>query len=96
MASYFIAVGTFDLMAVRYFTNKEVSYCFERPSRLSTRHFKALFHFSSTEVQTLWNELNERAREREVKMPLPFKAEHLLFGLYYLKVYPTWDLMAIV
>ena len=92
MASYFIAVGTFDLFAVRYFTNKDVSYCFERPSRLSARHFKALFHYSSTEIQTLWNELNERARE--LKGALPFKPEHLLFGMYYLKVYPTWDLMA--
>ena len=81
----------FDLYAVKFFTNQNISWALDKPSRLSDRKFKSLFLFSVEEVTTLW----EFFEETNKRGTLPFsKPEHLLWALYYLKVYPTWDQMA--
>ena len=87
----YVSKGMFDLYAVKFFTNQNISWAFDKPSRLSERKFKSLFLFSVEEVTELWEffeDTNKRA--------LPFhKPEHLLWALYYLKVYPTWDQMSL-
>jgi hypothetical protein len=86
----FVSQACFDLWALKLFTNKDLSDILEKPSKLCTRHFKALFLYTSREVYELWTELNQRDGH------LPFhRPEHLLWTLYYLKVYPTWDQMAV-
>jgi hypothetical protein len=85
----FVSQACFDLWAVKGFTNRELSFCFEKPSRLSKRHFKSLFLYSSREVAALWATLDKR-HDFRLKHP-----EQLLWGLYYLKVYSTWDQMAV-
>jgi DDE superfamily endonuclease len=86
----FVSKACFDLWAVRCFTNQELRFCYENPSKLSTRHFKSLFLYSSAEVTALW-----RSLEMKPDFPLP-RPEHLLWTLYYLKVYPTWDNFAMI
>ena len=86
----YVSKGCFDLYAVKFFTNQNISWSFEKPSRLSDRHFKSLFLLSVDEVTILWEFLDDN-----YKKTMPFtRPEHLLFALYYLKVYPTWDQMA--
>jgi hypothetical protein len=84
----FISKADFDLWAVKCFTNQYLSFCFEKPSKLSERHFRSLFLYSSEEVAALWATLYKRS-----DFPLT-RPEELLWALYYLKVYPTWDQMA--
>jgi hypothetical protein len=85
----FVSAGCFNLYAVRYFTNKDISWAFDKPSRLSSRKFKSLFLYNVKEVVKLWDALCNR------RGTLPFnRPEQLLWTLYYLKVYPTWDQMA--
>ena len=75
------------MFAVKYFTNSELSWAFEKPSRLSSCKFKSLFLLSVGDVAALWKRLDAE--------PLPFhQPEHLLWALYYMKAYPTWDQMA--
>jgi hypothetical protein len=83
----FVSQACFDLWAVKSFTSRELN--FEEPSRLSTRHFKAMFLYTSREVAALWATLDKR-HDFPLKRP-----DQLLWGLYYLKVYPTWDQMAV-
>jgi hypothetical protein len=85
----FVAEGVFNILAVRYFTNCEISWAFEEPSQLSDRKFKSLFLFTVRDVKRLWDVLHRRDKT------VSFRPEQLLFGLYYLKVYPTWDQMAL-
>jgi hypothetical protein len=83
----YIAAGVFELFAVKYFTNREISWAFDKPSRLSNHKFKSLFLYNVRDVRALWAKLDEG--------DMPFNhPEHLLWTLYYLKVYPTWDQMA--
>jgi hypothetical protein len=85
----FVSAACFNLYAVRYFTNKDISWAFDKPSRLSSRKFKSLFLYNVKEVVKLWDALCNR------RGTLPFnRPEQLLWTLYYLKVYPTWDQMA--
>ena len=85
----FVSAGCFNLYAVKYFTNKDISWAMEKPSRLSARKFKSLFLLNVKEVAALWDNLDKR------RGTLPFnRPEQLLWALYYLKVYPTWDQMA--
>ena len=86
-AKYVHLFRLFNLFAVKYFTNREISFSFEKPSCLSNRKFKSLFLLSVHDVAALWRTLDEKK--------LPFNCpEHLLWALYYMKVYPTWDQMA--
>jgi hypothetical protein len=85
----FMSAQCFDLWALKCFTNKDLSDILEKPSRLCNRHFKSILLYNVNEVTKLWNELSRRG-------DVPFdRPEHLLWTLYYLKVYPTWDQMAI-
>jgi hypothetical protein len=85
----FVSAACFNLYVVRYFTNKDISWAFDKPSRLSSRKFKSLFLYNVKEVVRLWDNLVQR------RGTLPFnRPEQLLWALYYLKVYPTWDQMA--
>jgi hypothetical protein len=85
----YISKGCFNLFAVKYFTNMEICWESDRPSRLSVRKFKSLFLYTAKEVASLWENLDRRHGI------LPFhRPEHLLWTLYYLKVYSTWDQMA--
>ena len=86
----FVSAGCFNLYAVKYFTNQNISWAMEKPSQLSSRKFKSLLLYSVEEVTLLWDWLGRR------RGTLPFnRPEQLLWGLYYLKVYPTWDQMAL-
>jgi hypothetical protein len=86
----FVSAGCFNLYAVKYFTNQDISWAFEKPSRLSSRKFKSLFLLNVKEVVKLWDTLVHR------RGTLPFnRPEQLLWALYYMKVYPTWDQMAL-
>jgi hypothetical protein len=85
----FVSAGTFNLYAVKYFTNQEISWAFDKPSQLSACKFKSLFLFSVDEVLSLWKNLEGTPSTESFNRP-----EHLLWTLYYLKVYPTWDQMA--
>jgi hypothetical protein len=90
----FVSAGCFNLYAVKYFTNKDISWAFDKPSQLSSRKFKSLFLYSVDEVEVLWDMLVNRNPRRHHEV-LPFnRPEQLLWALYYLKVYPTWDQMA--
>jgi hypothetical protein len=85
-----VSAGCFNLYAVKYFTNQDISWAFDKPSRLSSRKFKSLFLLNVKEVVKLWDTLVHR------RGTLPFnRPEHLLWALYYMKVYPTWDQMAL-
>jgi hypothetical protein len=88
----FVSQGCFDLYAVRFFTNQDISWAFNKPSKLSERKFKSLFLFSVEEVTELW-EYFEHLRNIKDNPPPFNRPEQLLFALYYLKVYPTWDQM---
>src|SRR5689334_5252900 len=46
------------------------------------RRFRALFGVSFQILLSLWDILQQNA-------PVQFRREHLLWGLYFLKVYPT-------
>jgi hypothetical protein len=85
----FVSAGCFNLYTVRYFTNKDISWAFDKPSRLSSRKFKSLFLYKNIkELVSLWDNLVQR------RGTLPFnRPEQLLWALYYLKVYPTCDQM---
>lgn len=86
----FVSRACFDLWAVRCFTNQELRFCYENPSRLGARHFRSLFLYNNKEVTALWRSL-------DIRPDFPFtRPEQLLWTLYYLKVYPTWDAMALV
>jgi hypothetical protein len=85
----FVSKGCFNLYAVRYFTNKEINW--EKPTKLSTRKFKSLFLYRVEEVVALWNYLQTRQGKNLVFN----RPEMLLWTLYYLKVYPTWDQMTL-
>ena len=87
----YVAAGCFDLYAVKFFTNKNISWSFEKPSRLSDRKFKSLFLFSVDEVAALWEFLDDTYKHGTRPFNRP---EHLLFALYYLKCYPTRDQMS--
>jgi hypothetical protein len=87
----FVSAGCFNLYTVKYFTSRGISWAFEKPSRLSSRKFKSLFLLNDVkdEVVKLWDTLVHRCGT------LPFnRPEQLLWALYYMKVYPTWDQMA--
>jgi hypothetical protein len=87
----FVSAACFDLYAVKYFTNNEISWAFDKPSRLSSRKFKSLFLYTVDEITRLW----EVMCMKNATIPMPFnRPEQLLWTLYYLKVYPTWDQMA--
>jgi hypothetical protein len=86
----FVSVACFNLWAIKCFTNAEIGEVMEAGSRLSNRHFKALFLYTDREVAALWATLDRR-RDFPIKRP-----DQLLWALYYLKVYPTWDQMAII
>jgi hypothetical protein len=85
----FVSKGIFHIYSVKYFTKKHVSY--EKPLKLSPRKFKSLFLYNINEVVALWDYL-QRRQGRNLKFNRP---EVLLWALYYLKVYPTWDQMAL-
>jgi hypothetical protein len=86
----YVSAACFNLYAVKYFTNKDISWAFDKPSRLSSRKFKSLFLYNVKEVVKLWDALCNRRGAT-----LPFnRPEQLLWALYYLKVSPTWDQMA--
>jgi hypothetical protein len=87
----FVSAGCFNLYAVKYFTNPNISWALDKPSQLSGRKFKSLFLYSVDEVALLWEFL-----EKTRRATMPFnRPEQLLWALYYLKVYPTWDQMAL-
>jgi hypothetical protein len=89
----FVSTGCFNLYAVKYFTNKNISWAFNKPSALSKRAFKSLFLYSAEEVALLWEFLEDNYKSKNDPMPFN-RPEQLLWALYYLKVYPTWDQMA--
>jgi hypothetical protein len=91
----FVAAGTFNYMAIKYFTNQSISWAFDNYSRLSQRAFKSLFLYSDENVADLWSILDTKAFLESRGNKLPFQPHHLLWTLYYLKVYPTWDQMAL-
>jgi hypothetical protein len=71
---------------VKCFTNRDLSNCLEMPSLLFERHFKSLFLYMITEVTAHWASLDMR----------PGFPGATLWTLYYMKVYPTWDQMAVI
>jgi hypothetical protein len=90
----FVSQGCFNLYAVRFFTNQQISWAMDKPSQLSERKFKSLFLLSVEEVTELW-EYYEHLRSIKENPPPFHRPEQLLFALYYLKVYPTWDQMCL-
>jgi hypothetical protein len=86
----FVSPGCFNLYAVQYFTNKDIAWALQQPSQLSSRKFKSLFLYNVNEVVELW----EFLQLRQGKNIVFNRPEVLLWALYYLKVYPTWDQMA--
>jgi hypothetical protein len=89
----FVSEGCFNLYAVQYFTNKDISWALQQPSQFCPRKFKSLFLYTVNEVVELWEYLQQRQR---AKKNIVFnRPEVLLWTLYYLKVYPTWDQMAL-
>jgi hypothetical protein len=87
----FVSKGCFNLYAVQYFTNKDIAWALEQPSQLDSRKFKSLFLYNVSEVVMLWDYL-QRRQGKNIVFNRP---EVLLWALYYLKVYPTWDQMAL-
>jgi hypothetical protein len=43
----FVSAGTFNLYAVKYFTNQEISWAFDNPSQLSARKFNVVDYLAS-------------------------------------------------
>jgi hypothetical protein len=53
----FVSAVCFNRYAMKYFTNKDISWAFDKPSRLSSRKFKSLFLYNVKEVVRLWDNL---------------------------------------
>jgi hypothetical protein len=80
-------------MAIRYFTNHEISWAMDLGSQLSDRKFKSLFLYDVGQVSALWSITQRRMQNKgNIAFTCP---EVMLWALYYLKVYPTWDQMAL-
>jgi hypothetical protein len=89
----YVAKGVFNLMAVRYFTNHEISWAMDPGSQLSDRKFKSLFLYDVGQVSALWS-ITQRRMQNKGNIAFT-RPEVMLWALYYLKVYPTWDQMAL-
>jgi hypothetical protein len=88
----YISTASFNLWAIKLFTNQEISWALDPPSQLSLHRFRSLFLLTPKECEVLWTNVYNRER---LNGGMPFnRPEHLLWTLYYLKVYPTWDQMA--